>query len=558
MNGVQSQSLVLCTVLLATIASLLGCRADIHAQPCFTIEIVDEHTDRGVPLVELRTVNEIRYYTDSGGVVAFYEPGLMDQEVFFHVSSHGYEFAADGLGYRGRALRTTPGGAARLSIRRVNTAERLYRITGQGIYRDTLLAGRRAPIKQPLLNGRVLGQDSVVATCYRGRIYWFWGDTNRESYPLGHFATSGAVSDLPGKGGLDPGVGVDLTYFVDRQGFSKKMLPLPGGGMIWIDGLLTLKDPAGRERLLAHYSRMKDLNERLEHGLAVFNDKTETFDRLVQFKLDARLFPGGQAVAGTVGGQRYYYFADLGQSSYPFVRVKAEWRHVLDPESYEAFTPLAAGSAYGKDSPKLDRGPDGSLMWSWKANTSPVGVARQRELIAGGKIKPGEAWIDLRDVKTGTPVHIHAACVRWNGFRRRWVMIAQQVGGSSHLGEIWYAEADAPEGPWRQARKIVTHDRYTFYNPVHHAFFDQDGGRVIYFEATYTRSFSGVEVSTPRYDYNQIMYRLDLADPRLALPGIRRQRAAGYRSSVEQMPSDASARALASGSGSAALPRPAR
>jgi hypothetical protein len=69
------------------------------------------------------------------------------------------------------------------------------------------------------------------------------------------------------------------------------------------------------------------------------------------------------------------------------------------------------------------------------------------------------------------------------------------------------------------ARKIVTHDKYTFYNPMQHPYFDQDGGRVIYFEGTYSKTFSGSEKKpTPRYDYNQIMYRLNLDDPRLALP----------------------------------------
>ena len=61
----------------------------------------------------------------------------------------------------------------------------------------------------------------------------------------------------------------------------------------------------------------------------------------------------------------------------------------------------------------------------------------------------------------------------------------------------------------------MSHDKYSFYNPVHHAFFDQDGGRVIYFEGTYTTAFSGNPTPTPRYDYNQIMYRLELDDPRL-------------------------------------------
>ena len=96
-------------------------------------------------------------------------------------------------------------------------------------------------------------------------------------------------------------------------------------------------------------------------------------------------------------------------------------------------------------------------------------------------------------------------------------MIAVQVGGSpSFLGEVWFTEADSPTGPWLWAKKIVTHDDYTFYNPVHHAFFDQQGGRIIYFEGTYSRMFSGRQLATPRYDYNQVMYRLDLADPRLS------------------------------------------
>jgi hypothetical protein len=55
----------------------------------FKIRVVDDASGRGVPLVELRTTNDIRYYTDSNGCVAFHEPGLMNQRVFFRVQSHG-------------------------------------------------------------------------------------------------------------------------------------------------------------------------------------------------------------------------------------------------------------------------------------------------------------------------------------------------------------------------------------------------------------------------------------------------------------------------------------
>ena len=98
-------------------------------------------------------------------------------------------------------------------------------------------------------------------------------------------------------------------------------------------------------------------------------------------------------------------------------------------------------------------------------------------------------------------------------------MIAQQTDGkTSKLDEIWYLEADTPLGPWAFARKIVAHDRYSFYEVVQHPQFDQQGGRLIYFSGTYSDFLAHPPNITPRYDYNLIMYRLDLADSGLHLP----------------------------------------
>src|SRR5712675_2069652 len=85
----------------------------------FTLQIVDEQTGRGVPLVELRTVHDVRYVTDSNGLVAFHEPGLMGQEVFFHISSHGYEYPKDFFGNRGVKLRPVVGGKATIKLERL-------------------------------------------------------------------------------------------------------------------------------------------------------------------------------------------------------------------------------------------------------------------------------------------------------------------------------------------------------------------------------------------------------------------------------------------------------
>ena len=508
-------------MILATAALLLAAGGHRAAgrgpEDYFVIEVVDGATGRGVPLVGLRTVNEIRYVTDSAGLVAFYEPGLMDREVFFFVSSHGYEFPKDGFGFRGTRLRTTPGKTARLTVTRTNLAERLYRITGQGIYRDTVLAGRKPPTREPVLAGGVLGQDSAFAVPYRGRLYWFWGDTSRASYPLGQFAMSGATSLLPGKGGLAPSVGINFEYFVDANGFSRKMAPLPEPGMVWVDGFVTVPDGSGRERLVAHYARMKSLGERLEHGLMVYDDAKEVFERALRLDDAVRRHPQGQATRVTVDGRAYWYFAH----PYAHLRVRADWKALFDPAAYEAFTCLAPCSDVDKNAPALDRDADGRLVWGWKPRAAAVDLARQQELVKAGTMREDERWIDLRDADTGKPVVAHRGSVRWNAWRKRWIMILCEQWGTSALGEIWYAEADAPEGPWRRARKVVTHDAYSFYNPVHHAFFDSDGGRVIYFEGTYTRAFSGAKRPTPRYDYNQIMYRLDLADPRLALAGAK-------------------------------------
>ena len=51
---------------------------------------------------------------------------------------------------------------------------------------------------------------------------------------------------------------------------------------------------------------------------------------------------------------------------------------------------------------------------------------------------------------------------------------------------------------------------------------------MIYFEGTYATTFSRPDAdATPRYDYNQVMYRLDLSDPRLALPQRGPRRGSG-------------------------------
>jgi hypothetical protein len=466
--------------------------------PYFGIRVLDAQTGRGVPLVELRTVNDIARHTDSAGWVAFHEPGLMGREVFFAVSAPGYEYPKDGFGFRGVRLVTRPGTAATVKVKRTNIAERVYRVTGQGVYRDSSLLGWPAPVPEPNLNAGVLGQDSVQAVPYRGRLFWLWGDTNLPHYPLGNFQTTAATSPLPGRRGCEPGVGIALTYFTDpdRPDRVRAMVPLQGPGAVWLFGLLTVQGGDGREALVAHYARHKSLAEVVEHGLVRFDDKAGVFRKVTTFdRKNTWRFPRGNAVRVRGSDGDYFYFA----APLCHTRVRATWDALLDPARYEALDPRS-----GK--------------YAWRPDAEPTTQADEQKLVRAGKLAPEQARYAIVDGQTGKPVRIHGGSVAWNGFRKRWVLIGVQRGdrdAPSLLGEVWYAEAESPAGPWRKAVKVASHPNYSFYNPRHHAFFDQDGGRVIYFEGTYTRTFSGNPAATPRYDYNQLMYRLDLSDARL-------------------------------------------
>ena len=478
----------------------------------FVVRVVDDATGRGVPLVELRTVNEVKYYTDSGGIVAVTDADLMGQKVYFHVRSHGYEFPKDGFGYAGKALDVKAGGSAELRLKRLNVAQRLYRVTGGGIYNDSVMAGLASPIRAPLLNGQVYGSDSVVSAVYHGKIYWFWGDTNRPSYPLGNFQVPGATSALPVDGGVDPAKGVDLEYFVDAAGFAKKTCDMPGEGPTWISGLTVLKDSDGRERMFASYAKIKGFLTAYERGLVEWDDEAKQWRKLKTIALEGQVRPEGHPFEHEADGVKHVYFA----SPYPLVRVRANVDAFLDIGQYEVFTCLKRGSKL--NAPEFERDSAGKLVYSWKRGADVVGPAEEAELVKKGKLSKDELRWQFRDAQQGKPAIPHGGSVHWNAFRGRFVMIFVESGGSSSfLGEVWYADAPAPEGPWENARKIVTHDKYTFYNPKHHPFFDQDGGRVIFFEGTYANTFSGNPVQTPRYDYNQVMYKLELDDPRMGL-----------------------------------------
>ena len=434
--------------------------AESAATPPFVIRVVDAATGKGVPLVELRTVHEVRYHTDNAGLVTVADPELQDTEVYFQVQSHGYQHPEDGFGFRGVKLQVIPGEEAIVRLDRINLAERLYRITGAGLYDHSIAAGRTTPLARPLLNGRVFGSDSVLTALWKGKVFWIWGDTNRPEYPLGNFHVTAAVSELPETGGLDPSVGVNLRYFENPDGFVKSVAKMPGEGPTWLSGLVVLPDAQGKERLVAHFVKVRGFLDVYRRGLCEWDEEAELFREVLVFPDSQKHTPAGHPFEVKTDGTRSIVFAD----PLPTLRIPATYEAWKDPEQYESI--------------------------------------RREET--------------FHDAESGERVTPHRGTIAWNDHRQRWIMIFTETGGeSSQLGEVWYAEAKSYLGPWDRCVQVVTHDRYSFYNPKQHPYFSPSGTSDLYFEGTYTATFSKSPRKTPKYDYNQVLYRLDLDDERL-------------------------------------------
>ncbi len=429
----------------------------------FMIEVVEEGREWPVPLVELRTTHHVRFVSDNAGIIAFDLPELMGRETWFTVTGHGYTVAKDGFGYRGIRLTPMPGKKQTVRVRRQLPGKRLGRITGGGLFGES----QRFGMEPDWCDQGILGCDSVQTAVHGGRLYWAWGDTVVPGYPLGLFHMISATTELQPLDAFVPPIHLRYQYFTDDAGQPRAVGKMPGDGPTWISGYVSLPDRQGTPHLVGTYVKVKGFLSVYETGLCVWDDAKEQFERLrvlwtkTPEAAEAPLCPDGHPVLwADRTGEPWVLFGD------PFPRLKCAAR-------FESWSDPA----------------------SWQA------------------LNPQETVPSADGAEAITP---HRGSIAWSGFRKKWVAVFTQLRGTpSTLGEIWYAEADQPTGPWGPARKVVTHEQYTFYNPRLHPEFTPAQSPVLLFEATYTRQFSKTSAATPRHDYNQILYRLDLDDPAL-------------------------------------------
>lgn len=427
------------------------------------IEVVEQGSGWPVPLVELRTTHQQRFVTDNAGVIAFDAPELMGQRTWFDVRGHGYEVDKDGFGMQGVRLTPQPGKTLRVEVKRRIVARRLGRLTGGGLFGESQRFDPESGGKE----SGILGCDSVQNAVHRGRLYWAWGDTTLPGYPLGIFDMTSATTAIQPLNSFEPPLRLSFDHFRDDQGAVRGVAKMPGSGPTWVSAYVSLPDKTGTPRLVGSYVKIKPPLDAYESGLCVWNDATRNFEKLrilwTQSESQPKAPPmpeGHPALWKDAHGQEWVLFGN----PLPTVRCPATFEAWQDASTWEVLTPQASlPSTEGKEG-----------------------------------VKP------------------HSGSIAWNEFRKRWVTVfMQSFGKPSVFGEIWYAEADAPTGPWGPAVKILSHENYTFYNPRLHPEFTPTGSPILLFEGTYTQQFADKPAPTPRYDYNQILYRLDLDDPKL-------------------------------------------
>ncbi len=435
-----------------------------HAEtpkPC-RIEVVEKGSGWPVPLVELRTTHQMRFITDNAGVIAMDAPELMGRQIWFDVIGHGYGVPKDGFGMRGVRITPEPGETLRIEVNRMNIAKRIGRITGAGLFAESQKLGSNLDWQ----DSGIHGSDSVQNAVHRGRLFWAWGDTTMPNYPLGIFDMSSATTAVQPLTSLEPPLRLRLDYFTDDKGRQRGVAKMPGSGPTWVTAYVSLPDKTGTQRLVGSYVKIKPPLDAYESGLCVWNDETSRFDLL----------------------RVLWTQSDAAPKQTPM------------PEGHPALWKDAMGKEwvlFGNPLPTL-RCPATFEAWQ---DSSTWEVLKPQETLAstdGGKVKP------------------HSGSIAWSDFRKRWVTVfMENFGKPSVFGELWYAEADEPTGPWSTAVKVLTHENYTFYNPRIHPEFTPAGSPVLFFEGTYTKEFARHAHATPRYDYNQILYRLDLDDPGL-------------------------------------------
>src|SRR4030095_661285 len=114
----------------------------------------------------------------------------------------------------------------------------------------------------------------------------------------------------------------------------------------------------GHERMIARYAHMKQLETMLDHGLGVFNDETNAFEKIAELDMSEKWrCPHGHPLRAKTDDGDHLYFSDGYDSLAPLPAVRGLPRFdaVTRGAEYEAFTPLEVGTRFAGDKTRLAR-----------------------------------------------------------------------------------------------------------------------------------------------------------------------------------------------------------
>ena len=507
----------------------------------FYIQVVDEDTGRGVPLVQISTQDWCVWWTDSNGIAAITDPDLQSDpatQIWVYTGTWGYTDPANNLEDPGRLFTVMPGTFARVEIRRNIRAERLYRFTGMGVFKDSLLAGLATPLSDPTdptQAANVAGQDSTQVALYKGRAMYFFGDTLVRQQAFGVMQSTGASTALD----ADVSSFLELEYFSADNGTSPAPMVPVDEAFTWVQAFATVNPGTESEALLGFYAiHDGDSMNTTGYGSMRWDDSAGHFQLLVNFTATGQtqycttpscfyvLWEGAHSLVATAAGEpceagdkgAYVYLA----CPTPLVRFPATPEAFESFDLWESYTPLKEGDTLAQPDPQLERDPEtGALVYGWKLGTGALGPDDEQEFINRGVMSLEESmfWGTTVDAETGDALTLSGGDIQWNEHRQRWVYISQRDDDIE--GQVWYSESAELIGPYDTAVKIISHEddddiehnlgSYTFYNVVQLAFAAE--GANIYIAGTLdaaTDMDNSARANVPRYDYNNMVYRLDL------------------------------------------------
>jgi len=360
--------------LTATLAAVIGLAAncaDLPA-PC-GLSIVEKGSGRIVPALMFNTSFAVRCVTDNDGVIALGAPDILGKDTWFGIEGYGYELKKDFIGNAGFGVKPKPGGSERREVDREMKAVCLGRLTGSGIFAESQKLGRRAEWREL---GDMRRYD-VQCVPLGSRILWIW---NRAVMADGRTVCAvGAATDASALPPPEPPVVPSYKVMSGEADMFTSLFEKPDW-TVSLSGVTVLRDSAGKQHLVAVYTRYGDDGKALSTGLCEFVKSRRRFCMLKAASGERDDFPVGHAVRyAAAGAKPVVLFCD------PFPRIEV-------PDSYEAWR--AGGSAWKKlPQPEVESGALSGSMAYVPGAGKWVAVYQAK--------KPGELWCAKSDSPYG-------------------------------------------------------------------------------------------------------------------------------------------------------------